>query len=455
VKTDDLLPVLWRRRTTFAVTFLAVLATVAVVTSQLPKTYFATSYLLVTPSRPAATDYETAQVSETLTKTYGQLLGTQNVAEQVQRRLGPEVAEGDVGSRIAIDTGDTQLVGITAAGADGREAQLVANTYADVFRERSGRFARQTAAAADIAVAEYATEPLQPSRPRPRLYLLVGALLAALAGAGVALLRHRLDQRLDVSDTDTEIFDVPIVGRIPDRRPTAAGGADEAFRLLLANLAFVNQGERPSTLSVVSAGEQEGKSSTALSLARAAGETGLETLVVDADLRRPSILKKLGLPPAASPGGLSSFLVRSTLSLTEAAVDVPGQDHLQVIPSGPLPPNPAGLLASGMLAEFDGRARRAYQLVVYDTPPLSIAADASLVASQSEGVILVIDVRKTPRKAVVQAVDQLRRARVNLLGIVLNRVQDLEDAAQYYLPVEDDDDGRPSRSSRELQPSRR
>lgn len=434
--TDNLLPVLWRRRTTLIVTFVAVLVAVAVVTAQLPKVYFTTSYLLVTPDRPAATDYETAQVSETLTKTYGQLLGTDNVALEVQKRLGPTVADGDVGNKITIDTGDTQLVGITAEGSTGREAQLVANTYADVFRERSERFASRTAAPANVAVAEYATQPEHPSRPRPKLYLLIGALLAALAGVGMALLRQRLDQRLDIGETDTTVLGLSILARIPHHRPKPAGGTDEAFRLLLANLAFVNQGERPRALAVVSSSEQEGKSTTVISLARAAAETGLETLAVDADLRRPSLLKKLGLSPPPSAPGLSSFLARSALSLTEAALELPDTPNLRVVPAGPLPPNPAALLASGMLAEFDERARRTFQLVVYDTPPLSIAADASLVASQADGVILVIDARKTRRKAAHQAVEQLRRARVNLLGAVINRVADRDDAAYYYAPDE-------------------
>ena len=454
MKTDQLLPVLWRRRTTFVVAFVAVLAVVAAVTSQLPKVYSTTSYLLVTPAQPAGSEFETAQVSETLTKTYGQLLATDNVALDVQRRVGADVADGDVGSAITVDTGDTQLIGIEAEGASPREAQLIANSYADVFRARAERFSDRTAASADVAVAEYATLPGSPVRPRPTLYLVVGALLAALAAAGLALLRQRLDQRLDVSDADTEVLGLPILARIPDRRPTPAGGTDEAYRLLLANLAFVNHGERPRTLTVVSSSEQEGKSTTTLSLARAAAETGLETLVVDADLRRPTLTKKLGILISRSDAGLSSFLVRSALSLTEAVVDVPETPNLSVIGAGPLPPNPAALLATGQLGEFDERARRAYQLVVYDTPPLSIAADASLVATQADGVILVVDARKTRRKVAFQALEQLRRARVNLLGVVLNRVQDLHDPAYYYAPHAEDLD-RPVPARADLEPTSR
>lgn len=432
MKTDELIPVLWRRRTTFLVTFVVVLAAVALFTARLPKVYTTTAYLIVTPAQPAGSDYETAQVSETLTKTYGQLLGTSNVSNDVQRRLGPDAGEGDVSDNISIDIGDTQLIGITAEGGTAEEAQKIANTFADTFRDRSARFNARTAASADVAVAEYGTLPSGPSAPQPKLYLLIGTLLAGLAAAGVALLRHRLDQRLDIADGDTEVLGLPILARIPDRRPKPGGGTDEAYRLLLANLAFMNQGERPRTLSVVSSGEQEGKSTTSLSIARAAAETGIETLIVDADLRRPSLLAKLGLLPPPTPLGLSSFLVRTALSITEAAVEVPEQPSLHVVPTGPLPPNPAALLASDMLAEFDSRARRAFGLVVYDTPPLSIAADASLVASQADGVIMVIDVRTTKRKLALQSVEQLRRARVNLLGVVLNRVADFEDPAYYY-----------------------
>jgi capsular exopolysaccharide synthesis family protein len=441
MEIDHLFSVLWRRRWSFLIVFLLVLGSVAFVTFQLPKVYFTSSYLLVSPREPPSSSFETAQVSETLTSTYGELLQTQRTAQQVQQAVGPDLADGDVGSSIDVEFGDSQLIKITAQGRSPREAQAIANNYASVFAQGAEDFSNVEAASGVVTVAQTATLPRNPSRPRPKLYLGIGIVLAALAGVAMALLRQRLDQRLDITATDTELLGLPIICRIPDGPAridprsdgpgSARAGAQsaEAFRLLLFNLAFANLGDQPASVAVVSASEREGKSTCALSLARAASETGVRTLAVDTDLRRPTLAEKLSLP---SPGamGVSNLLADSSSPLADAAVTV--AETFAVLPAGPLPPNPAALLAGPGFGRLDERAVSRYDLVVYDTPPLSVAADASLVAARAEGVILVVDARSTKRNSVVQAIDQLRRARVNLLGVVLNRVSDGRPSSYYY-----------------------
>lgn len=442
MSTDQLLPVLWRRRLSFLLTFAIVLGTVGGVTLQLPKKYSTTAYLLVAPARAPATDFELAQVSATLTKTYGELLQTARTAEQVQTVLGPYVAGGDVGSRVDIELGDNQIIKVTAEGNSPREAQQIANTYAGVFATNSSRFSNANAVRAFVTVAQSAVRPHQPSRPRPKLYLLVGAVLAVIAAAAMALLRHRFDQRLDLSADDVEVLGLPVIGRIPFARMPLAWmntsgktnhGAEisaDAYRLLLANLAFVNHGRRPNTLTVVSASAQEGKSTTALSLSHAAAGSGAATLVVDADLRQPSLAEKLGIRDNESRAGFSDCLIGSPSTLAGAVA--PLADHLDLLTSGSLPPNPSALLGGYGLMDFNSYARSLYDLVVYDTPPVAIGADASLLAAPSDGVILVVDIHVTERKALRQAIDQLRRAQANLLGIVLNRVSGNDGESYYY-----------------------
>jgi Mrp family chromosome partitioning ATPase len=100
-----------------------------------------------------------------------------------------------------------------------------------------------------------------------------------------------------------------------------------------------------------------------------------------------------------------------------------------------MPPNPVALLSSKALADFDRRAKRVFELVIYDTPPLSVAADASLISARAEGVVLVLDARKTRRPSAVKAVDQLQRAKTTVLGVVINRVPGTGDASyRYYGP---------------------
>jgi capsular exopolysaccharide synthesis family protein len=441
--TSDLAVVIWRRRWVALAAFVAVLLGVGIVTASLPKVYETTAYMLVNPDRQGNNDFEQTQVSQALVTTYAQLLESQNLADEVSDRLGPSYT-GNPKDAISVEAvPDSQLLKITGEADSPETAQKLTNTYSEVFQERIKELRDANAANGRASVAEEATLPDEPVRPKPKLYLAIGAVLAALAALGVALLTQRLDQRLHISDDMTDVLGLPIIGRIPhgsggalermlagepagDREGRAAA---EAFRLLLANLTFANMGQRPRNLAIVSSDEREGKSTTALSLGRAAGELEIQTLLVEADLRRPSLSAKAGGWVGGNVG-FSSLLVHRS-SLGEATWALPGAS-VDLLPAGPLPPNPAALLGSQALREFDDEAKERYALVVYDTPPLSVSADASLVAAITDGVVLVVDTKRTRRRPATQAVDQLRRAHANILGVVVNRVDSAQYGSGYY-----------------------
>ena len=431
---DQLLRVLWRRRLSFLATCVLVLAGVAAAVFTLPKVYSTETFVLVSGTGLPSSDYEATQTNQVLTKTYAELLQTRNVADVVAAALPYRTSGSAVQGQIDIaPVSGTQLIRIAAEGPTGTRAQSLANTYARVFVAQSARFGGPSLRTGRVAVAQPAPRPADPSRPQPRLYLIVGALLAAFAGAGVALMRERLDQRLRIETSTTELLDLPILARVPEVRGVAklvsrtdAGygrsPVSEAFRLLLVNLSFANLGRQPRSLAVLSSGAGEGKSTTAVTIARAALESGVNAVLVDADLRRPSIA---GLLSSMSPNegeGLSSLLVKRQGRPGEDLGLKPLGVLPNVIPSGPLPPNPAALLGSGGLPELNERLQEAFELVIYDTPPVSVGADASIVAAQCDAVIIVVDASKTRRDALLRAVDQLRRANAKILGIVVNRL---------------------------------
>lgn len=442
---DDLLGTVWRRRWVALTAFIAVLASVAAITAALSPAYDATAYMLVKPSRPVASDFEQTEISTALLTTFAQLMQTQNLADEVDRRIG-NVPGMPANPRDAIaveGVSESQLLKVTGEASTPRAAQLLANTYTQAFQERTAQLASSGASSGKASVAEPATLPTDPVRPRPKLYLAAGVLLAALAAVGAALAAQRLDRRLEITDGMTEVLGLPIIGRVPQgsaagleqllagERPETrdARAAAESFRLVLANLTFANLGSRPRSVAIVSSDEQEGKSTVALSVGRAAGELDVPTLLVEADLRRPSLATKAG-GWMSTPWGFSSVLVNRA-PMREAIWPLSGTS-LELLPAGPLPPNPAALLGTDALAAFDRDARERYELVVYDTPPLSVAADASLISSVAEGVVLVIDARRTERRLAEQAVDQLRRAQATILGVVVNRVDPGTYMSGYY-----------------------
>jgi polysaccharide biosynthesis transport protein len=427
----QILPLLWRRRWTLSLTALAAFAAVAALTFTLPRVYTSQAYLLVAPSEASGSDFAATQLTQILTKTYSELLQTESVSAAVDRRVGIE------GSSEAISVTavpQSQLLAIEAEAESPGVAREIANGYASVFASRVQSLSEADRTAGTVSVAEPGSLPTSPTRPRPLLYLTLGALLAVLAGIGAALLRERLDQRILLDSATTEIFGVPIIGRLPRgmNRPGGASALAESSRLLLANLSFANLGERPRSIAVVSASEEEGKSTCTLSIGRAAAEIGIDVLVVEADLRRPGLLAKLPGVPARSAQGLATALLRPEVLLTEQVVGVP-ESTLDVMPAGPIPPNPAALLGGDRMADFNRRAGAQYELVIYDTPPFSAGADAALVSSVAESVVLVVDATKTRRARVLQAVEQLRRSRAHVLGVVVNRAPDAVDS-YYYEP---------------------
>jgi capsular exopolysaccharide synthesis family protein len=455
---ERMLHLVWRRRWAFLLAFAVTLAAAALVTFSLPRQYETEAYVLITPGGQEPGSIDITQTSEVLTNTYAQVMKTREVASAVALRLPFRATAADVESAVEIaPVRDSQLIGITATARSPLRAQALANTYGAVFVAKVRVLGRSDRSLSRATLVGPAAPISSPSRPRPTLYLLIGAFLALCGGLLMVLLRETLDRRISVDPETTEVFGLPVIARIPERSPRryagrrnggqAAAREDhaEAFRLLLANLAFVNDGVRPRTVAIVSPGVSEGKSTCAVRIAEAAGELGTHAAVVDADLRRPSIADMLEVEVGSAPG-LSGFLDNNEPLTIEDVRVATESAYLHIVPAGRPPSNPAALLGSPALSIFQREIRAAFQLTIYDTPPMSIGADASLVAGMVEGVVLVVDVRKTRRTAVRRALDQLQRSQANVLGIVLNRVRVAEDYSYYGYYLESA--GRGERSGR-------
>ncbi len=439
--SNEILAVIWKRRRTFALVFVLVFAAAAVLTFALPKVYESSAYLLVSTPSNAPSDFEATQSTALRAKTYADLVQTNAFADNVNARL-PFKTDGSVS---VDDIPDSQLIEIKASDDSPEHARARANAYALAVVQRVRSLQPTPAAKQSLRLAQAAPLVKDPARPRPKLYLLLGAVLAFFVASAMALLRNRLDQRLDLDPSTTDVLGLPILARVPQgpsampsRGHREADDAElpmpivEAFRLLLANLSFANLGKRPRTIAVVSASEAEGKSTACLSLGRAAAGLGLDTAIVDADLRRPSLGSMVRTHNGAPDRGLSNLLVSSSRRTVKDVAVPLDPSSLVLIAAGPLPPNPSALLASDSMGAVAEQAKESYELTIFDTPPLSVGADASLISSVVEGVILVIDVTKARRAGAVQAVDQLRRAQGNVLGVILNRVPNTG-ASSYYL----------------------
>ena len=201
---------------------------------------------------------------------------------------------------------------------------------------------------------------------------------------------------------------------VSDPRSAAA----EAYRTLRVNIQFASPDHPLRTILATSAGPDDGKSTTLANLAIALAETGAPTLLVDCDLRRPSLHTLFGLPNEA---GLTSLMLAGT-AMPDAAglpLQATAVPNLRLLPSGPLPPNPAELLASRRMADLLLLLAEQATYVLFDTPPILAVADAAVLAPRVDGVLLVVRAGKTRRDLAVKARKMLEQVKANLVGAVL------------------------------------
>ena len=282
-----------------------------------------------------------------------------------------------------------------------------------------------------------ATVPASPSSPRPLRNTAVGLLLGVLLGLGLAVLLERLDRRLKDPSDIADAFDRPILGGIPGSRALStanpsleplSGGDAEAFRMLRANFLYFNVDHEIDSVLITSSTPGDGKSTVSMHLAFAAAAAGSRVLLIEADLRHPTLGRRLGL---SSDRGLSQLLAGQIKSFGQAVHRVPvpirrsdgaGSFSLDALLSGPIPPNPSDLIESERMQRVLDAARERYDLVVIDTPPTSVVSDTIPLVKRVSGVIVVCRLGKTTRDSARHLRQQLDNLEANTLGVVVNGV---------------------------------
>jgi capsular exopolysaccharide family len=238
-------------------------------------------------------------------------------------------------------------------------------------------------------------------------------------------LRRALDQRIRTRDDATKATGASILGVLPvsddlNEENIVNGNTDdhiaqESIRQLRTNLRFVNVDTPPRSFIVTSAVPGEGKSTVSLSLARAMADAGSPVILIDADLRRPTVAKKLKLDAKV---GLTQVLA-GQVEIANAVHQL-GDSNLFVLPAGRIPPNPSELLGSDKMRQLINELSEEF-IVVVDVPPLLPVTDASLLSHSVDGVILVGSIGRSHREQMTEAANILKKVNANLLGMVLNR----------------------------------
>jgi capsular exopolysaccharide synthesis family protein len=277
----------------------------------------------------------------------------------------------------------------------------------------------------NIFVVDRAQVPEAPYKPSLFRNLVLGLAVGMMLGVLAAFARHYLDRTIHSPKSLEALTHRPVLGVIPrlgSGVTPAQASVDlrspfaEAYRSVRTALQFATSHGLPYSLLVSSAGPSEGKTTTAMELARNIAQLGRRVVLVDADLRNPSVHKLLGVSNGV---GLSNILAGAATA--ETAVQATKDAGLSVITSGPLPPNPPELLAGDGLIALLESLRQHYDMVVLDGPPVLGLADAPLLGHRAEATLLVATAEQTRTDALQGAMQRLLAARARVLGSVLTR----------------------------------
>lgn len=422
---------------------LASLAIAGGVTMLMTQRYTATTRLFfAVAGTGSATDLaQGSSFAERQMTSYAEVARSPLVLNPVIRDLGLDMTADVLDNRItATVPTDTVILELAVIDENAAQSAAIANAVGAKVSEVASRLSPDRADGSQAVLATTlapAAVPVAASTPNIPRNLALGLVVGLLLGFGVALLRQVLDTKVrseqDVrAATDSSILGViafddkvpthPVILRDDPHSPPA-----EAIRRLRTNLQFIDVAERSRSIVISSSVSGEGKTTTAINLAVSLADAGSRVLLIDADLRRPSIADYLGLEGRA---GLTTVLIGKA---TEADVVQPwGDSSLDVLPAGQVPPNPSELLGSKAMQALLDRVTSTYDIVLIDSPPLLPVTDAAVLGRQVGGLLVIAGVDVIHRPQLKETMNLLDTAGCHVLGVVVNKIARRDVGAYVY-----------------------
>lgn len=390
-----------------------------------------------------ATEYQ--EKSETFRPDYPDMVKLRNKIKEIERQLGVELKTIKNSLRSAFEASLNQenvmkqrVESLRQETLDlqkrsiqynllKREVDTTRTLYENLLQRYKEVDVAGGAGTNNVFIVDAAELPGGPSSPNRSRSLMLALALGLACGVGAAFAREHFDDRI-YSPFDAErATGLPLLGVVPlvkDRKELAAQMADqrsvlsEAYRSACTSLQFSTEAGLPKSLLITSAGPAEGKSSTCFAVARQFAAIGLKVLLIDADLRRPSLHKQLGLDNAR---GLSSFLTRNCEMRDAIRRQEGANENIYVLTAGPIPPNPVELLNGPRFASLLTVCGEAFDLIVIDGPPVGGMADALVLANSVNATLFVIAGAEGRKGGVRNALKRLLQARLRPIGIILNK----------------------------------
>ena len=436
----DLLQIVRKHLASAIISFVVMFAAVAAVTFIMPPKYTATAEVFATYAGQSGETQTTNDMSSganylnTQIKTYPELVKTEAVLQPVIKDLGLDMTTTDLADVVtATNPTNTFMVDISAEVGDPQQAADIANSVAknladQISSDLYNNSSSSSGSPIKLTVVQKAQTPTGQSSPNIPLYLAMGLILGIIVGIGVALLKDILNTKVDSTDDVRELTHASSLGTVPqaaildDSRPVVAaqpaGSEAEEFRRIRTNLSFLTttatQGHG-RLLVITSTDPSEGKTTVSCNVAVALAEEGKSVLLIDADLRHPSVAHKLGIEGHV---GLSHVLSRQASPAD--VIQKYWKPNLHIMPAGKRPANASILLNSDLMKEMVDQALTQYDYVIIDTAPLSVASDATVFGRMAGGLVLVTGKGVVEKKELRSTATALQTAEVPILGFIFN-----------------------------------
>ena len=308
-----------------------------------------------------------------------------------------------------------------------READTNRTVYEGLLQRYKELNAAAGISASNISIIDPAIAPVKPSSPNLFRNLLIALAAGVIAAAGFVYLRTQLDDSVRVPEDVEGKLQLSLLGVIPLAKDIEVNDAmndpkspiSEGYNSLRSALLYSTASGLPKTMLVTSAQPSEGKSTTSLAIARGIAKLGRSVVLLDVDLRRPTLHRALPEYSGDNSIGMTSLLT-SQATVQEAVRDS-DVEHLKFITSGPIPPSPTELLSSNMMQHLLDELSQTFDIVILDSPPVLGLADAPLMAALVDGVVIVIQSDRSRRGSLKTSLRRLRATRINILGGVLTK----------------------------------
>jgi len=401
--------------------------------------YSATTTFIVSPSTTIFSDprsflsgLDVLGARGSVANTYSDIATSRSIRNDTIQALGlnPDQAKTmNVTSKILAGT---NVINITVEGPDPELITSFANKLGDI----TVKYVGELYGVYDLKILDLAETPVFPIKPNLKLNLVLAAVLSLAMGVGLAFLTEYLDDTLRSPDEISQAFQSPLIGLIPVMEKVSSkslymvalprSAVAESFRSLRTNLEFASVDKPMKRILVTSISAGDGKSSVATNLAVAYAQSGKKVVLVDADLRRPTVHQFFSI---ANRRGITN-IISGQVNLADA-IYRSTEGGIGVIPAGTLPPNPAEMLSSKKMEQILSDLEEVADVVILDSAPL-LVADTWGLSVNTDGVILVVGAGCITKKTAKAVADRIQLGRVQIVGLVVNRVMNGSHSDYYY-----------------------